>query len=120
MADLFARGESKESAFLRFVFKNRNHNVFIYQLPTRFAGVTFLCCGRLLSLEGEARKPLSSPVCFQKPKPQCLYLSITYSLCRGHFFCAVADLPPRGKSKENRSLLRFVFKNRNHNVFFYQ
>ena len=37
----------------------------------------------------------SSPLCSQKLKPQCPFLSTTYSLCRGPFFCRAADPPSR-------------------------
>jgi len=62
-------------------------------------GSTFLCHGRPLCQRGKQGIGLS-PLCFQKPKPQCLYLSITYSLCRGHFLVLWPTSLLRGGSKK--------------------
>jgi hypothetical protein len=52
-------------ALLRFVFKNRNHNVPFYQSPTRFEGAHFLMPSDRSPLRQVASTG-SSPLCFSK------------------------------------------------------
>ena len=113
----FSRLSCPIGVFLRFVLKNRNQNVFFYQSPTRFAGVHFSC--RVTQPFRQVTSMGFSSLCLEKPKPQCLFLSITYSLCRGSIFSCRATAP-LSPSRQQWAFLRFVLKNLTHNVFSYQ
>jgi hypothetical protein len=106
-------------AFLRFVFRNRIHNVICYQSPNRFAGSTFSDHAEPTAPASPSYKHGLSPLCFQKPNPQCHLLSITYSLCRGPL-SHHAERPAPSRQATSMGFLRFVFRNRIHNVFCYQ
>jgi hypothetical protein len=58
-------------------------------------------------------------LCFEKPNPECLLLSITYSLCPGPL--SPAERPGLlSPGRQQWAFLRFVLKNLTHNVFSYQ